>query len=309
MRAKYSPTISERYVDRRWWFANGGGFGLLEDGRPMTDRYQPFDHEGFDQFGYNENGRDRAGYSMRDYESSEDLYATVCDSPDFRPLKGKSVSDYWLAVSGVVDVLGERFPNLPITLPQEHRAEGPGISVYLTQKRSYGVVLRMPDVDGMARTLDIRFDDGTGGSSPERREWSVNVVANTCGDIRRAALCMIDTFEGAVAFASAEIAEYAPDRLVHDVILAEGGDGVTFLKAVPHGRAPDGDILGSVYAGDARSAIEKLAGRFEVGGPISRMAARGIRRLVKAGASMSLSEDHDQTPETPVLPITRTMSM
>jgi hypothetical protein len=287
MRAKYSPTISERYTDRHWWTKNGGGFGLLSNGRSMTSEYQNYDHEGFDPFGYASNGRDRKGYTVRDYESSDELYSDVAAEWRQKPPTCKTVSAYWGAVASVIDRLVERFPHLPVSLPQQ-KPEGPGVSIYLIEGGGYGVAVRLPDVDGLPRTMDIRFDDGTGGSSPYKPEWSVNVITNACGEITRNALCLVETSEAAVRFASEEIADYDPDRFIHDVTLVEGGDGVSYLKAVPYGVRSNGDVIGSVHAIDAATAIAKVASRFRPGGPVTRMAERGISRLRR-----------EQAPENP----------
>lgn len=59
---KYSPTVSPFYFkDSNWWQNNGGG--------TQDDGYHKFDKDGFDQYGYNAQGLDRAGKSLTDYAS------------------------------------------------------------------------------------------------------------------------------------------------------------------------------------------------------------------------------------------------
>ena len=61
---KYSPTVSRWYAkDRDWFEKNGGNYGNGID--PNSDN----DDEGFDSYGYSEegNGPDRAGNTESDY--------------------------------------------------------------------------------------------------------------------------------------------------------------------------------------------------------------------------------------------------
>ena len=54
---KYSPTVSQAYQkSQNWWEQNGGNQENLF-----------YDKEGFDSYGYNSKGVDRAGYTEEDY--------------------------------------------------------------------------------------------------------------------------------------------------------------------------------------------------------------------------------------------------
>lgn len=60
--AKYSPTVFFAYKqDRDWFKKNGGGF---DNGK---NKNKEFDDDGFDKYGYNENEKDREGYTEEDY--------------------------------------------------------------------------------------------------------------------------------------------------------------------------------------------------------------------------------------------------
>lgn len=63
---KYSPTVSNAYMrNRDWWVAAPGIW---------------FDKDGFDSYGYNAEGKDRAGYTedeyllTADYDGAEPYY-------------------------------------------------------------------------------------------------------------------------------------------------------------------------------------------------------------------------------------------
>lgn len=64
--AKYSPTVNGWYAKTQgWWKKNGGdseGPNLL------------YDKDGYDSYGYNAQGVDRAGKTDHDYESSDEDY-------------------------------------------------------------------------------------------------------------------------------------------------------------------------------------------------------------------------------------------
>ena len=282
MRGKYSPTISERYIDQYWWVRNGGGYGLLADGTQMSETYADFDHEGYDPFGYGRNGRDRAGHSVRDYAGSEELFYQTVEEYQGTHNVGKPAHEYWTAVTEVAALMEDRFPGLPVVHPQDDRPGTPHIAIHVVKGGGYAVELRLEDADGAPRSLDIRFDDGAGGSSRADRTWTVNAVARSGGETRRAALCMMETSAPVLSFAADAVSAYDPDRLLHDVLVSEGGDGSVYLEARPRSERARGDVLGSVYASDAKSAIETLAARYEDGGTVQRMAARGIRRLGQA---------------------------
>ncbi len=279
MRGKYSPTILERYVDRQWWFRNGGGYGLLADGTQMSETYHSFDHEGFDQFGYGREGHDRAGYSIRDYEGSEELFSEIANEFSGMKKAGKSVDEYWTALRVIVDAVNDRFSDLPLVHPQEDLPDRPYLALRSIAGSSYGIDLRLEDIDGMARSLEISFDDGTGGSSRQDITWTVHVVETAGGQKRRNAICMMEAMDAALEFAVGSVKRFDPDRNLYDVYIAEGGDGVVYLDAVQRNDSLSGDFMACLCADDRRSAIEKFASRFEEGGVISRMAERGIRRL------------------------------
>ena len=62
----YSPTVCFSYkINEDWWKENGGG-----------SIYNPrnLDHQGYDEYGYDSSGRDRAYNSQKDYEKHADLY-------------------------------------------------------------------------------------------------------------------------------------------------------------------------------------------------------------------------------------------
>lgn len=62
---KYSPTVSTSYSqDQEWYEKNGGGYGNGKD----PESY--YDDDGFDSYGYNAEGRDRAGHHENDYPAS-----------------------------------------------------------------------------------------------------------------------------------------------------------------------------------------------------------------------------------------------
>lgn len=298
MRGKYSPTILERYVDRQWWFRNGGGYGLLDDGSQMSETYHSVDHEGFDQFGYGREGHDRAGYSIRDYEGSEELFSAVANEFSGKKRAGKSVSEYWTALRAITDEIDARFAGLPLVLPQEDLPKRPYLALRSIAGASYGIDLRLEDVDGMARSLEICFDDGTGGSSRQDITWTVNVVETAGGQKRRNAVCMIETMDAALEFALESVARFDPDINLYDIYIAEGGDGVVYLDAVPRNDSLSGDFMACLCADGRRSAIEKFSSRFEEGGVIARMAERGIRRLCLMSetptieAHEAVAEDH-----------------
>lgn len=278
MRAKFSPTISERYIDRLWWVRNGGGYGLLEDDSQMSDTYHQFDHEGFDSFGYDRWGRDRAGNSIRDYESSEALFSDMVEARDVYKYV-KPVSEYWHAVTMVASQMADRYPGLMIVDPQAERPDHPHIALHVVKGGGYGVKLTLENVDGAPRSIDVRFDDGTGGSSRKDHAWSVNVITQSGGEITQAALCLVDSMEVVLDFAFEAVSSFDPDRLLFEVRIEEGGNGTVFLSANSKGECSSGDVLGNIYAASPSSALEAFALRFEEGGVVRRMAARGLCRI------------------------------
>jgi hypothetical protein len=66
MRGKYSPTVSAAYYkDQQWW----------DNYRVDTPgKYQSYDPEGFDSYGYNANDIDRAGNHENDYIPNNSLH-------------------------------------------------------------------------------------------------------------------------------------------------------------------------------------------------------------------------------------------
>lgn len=57
---KYSPTVDVAYSkDQSWWEKNGGGIVHVN-----------YDNDGYDSYGYNVEGKDRAGYTEWDYVAS-----------------------------------------------------------------------------------------------------------------------------------------------------------------------------------------------------------------------------------------------
>lgn len=52
---KYSPTVTASYfIDQDWWEKN-------------TDPDQLYDRDGYNEYGYNADGQDRAGHTEEDY--------------------------------------------------------------------------------------------------------------------------------------------------------------------------------------------------------------------------------------------------
>jgi len=290
MRGKYSPTISERYVDRLWWFRNGGGYGLLEDGSQMSDTYFHFDHEGYDQFGYDRHGRDRAGNSLRDYEASEDLFAETAAA--VTPT-GKATATYWPLVTAVASAMAERFPSAAILHPQDDAVTVPNIRIHVAG--GYAVRLGLEDAGGFERSLEVRFDDGTGGSSRTDRCWSAVCIDRSGGEARSEALCMVDTAGEVLEFALAAVRAYDPDRDLFDIAITEGGDGTVSLQAVPRAKRAGGDLLGAVYSPDAEAALVSFASRCEPGGVLARMAAKSARGLELSRGTDALLERDSAT--------------
>jgi hypothetical protein len=84
---KYSPTVSRWYAkDQNWWAKNGGGRGNGINPECYDD------DEGFDSYGYSENGEgpDRAGNTESEY-----LCGGEWDEDDYRHPLYDSVSDEW----------------------------------------------------------------------------------------------------------------------------------------------------------------------------------------------------------------------
>lgn len=72
MIGKYSPTVWTAYqLDQKWHEKQRG-----------DDLY---DRDGYDSYGYNKDGKDRAGYTDWDYASNEDLYETVRSQTWLKP--------------------------------------------------------------------------------------------------------------------------------------------------------------------------------------------------------------------------------
>jgi hypothetical protein len=63
MRGKYSPTVSRAYMtDKHWWDKYSGDTDAM---------WVPYDPEGYDSYGYNQNGVDRAGNDEFDYVQND----------------------------------------------------------------------------------------------------------------------------------------------------------------------------------------------------------------------------------------------
>lgn len=86
---KYSPTVSHSYAsDDKWFEKNGGGWGNGIDPESF------FDDQGFDEYGYNAQGVDRAG-------NEEHLYGSCSyldESGDLVYQLAMSVRDEWSGV-------------------------------------------------------------------------------------------------------------------------------------------------------------------------------------------------------------------
>ena len=69
---KYSPTVNFSYIiDRDWYVKNGGGLG--NGINPNSD----YDDDGFDSYGYNVDGIDRAEVEESCYYNDEELYYSI----------------------------------------------------------------------------------------------------------------------------------------------------------------------------------------------------------------------------------------
>jgi hypothetical protein len=90
MRGKYSPTVNHAYFkDQEWWCKYAR--------TDQPDVYVEYDPEGYDSYGYNADGMDRAGnhehdyyHNDGDYDLDEDYnlaYETACDSWKFDGIK------------------------------------------------------------------------------------------------------------------------------------------------------------------------------------------------------------------------------
>ncbi len=70
---KYSPTVSDAYYkDQDWWERNGG-----EDPANQDRGYEVyfFDRDGYDSYGYNVEGLDRAAVSEDQYLTTTEIHA------------------------------------------------------------------------------------------------------------------------------------------------------------------------------------------------------------------------------------------
>ena len=187
----------------------------------------------------------------------------------------------------------ERFHELPVINPQDAKPSVPHIAIHVGKNGGYGVRLVMEDMDGSPRSLEVAFD--ADGNSPTDT-WSVNITARSGGETRRTGRPVVTTRSEALDFTRSTVAAYDPDRRLYDVLVVESGDGLIYLDAHHRSERASGDILGTVYASDAASAIETLARRFQPGGTVQRMASRGLRRLgaelpsVEAEVSNSMTE-------------------
>lgn len=74
-RGKYSPTVSAAYMKDRDWFRKYSG--------ETDSMWVPYDPEGFDSYGYNENGVDRAGNNEFDYLHNDAQDSGLDDNYDF----------------------------------------------------------------------------------------------------------------------------------------------------------------------------------------------------------------------------------
>lgn len=64
MRGKYSPTVSMAYIkDQEWW----------NNYSKQSEGYAEFDPDGYDNYGYNKDGVDRAGYEEFEYYKSDEF--------------------------------------------------------------------------------------------------------------------------------------------------------------------------------------------------------------------------------------------
>lgn len=291
MRGKYSPTVIEREANPQWWAQNGGGYGLLADGSRMSETYHTYDHEGFDRFGYDRAGLDRAGNSVRDYQVEETYNEVLTRGLPVR--SAKSVSEYWHAVGSACAVIKGRFPDFRVLDPQDERPPAPHIAVYVAESGGYGVRLSLDEIGGTPRSLDIVFDGIADPKTPPDA-WSVAVTARSGGETRRLSKDGVG-FGEAMAHVRDAVCAYDPDRRLFDVLVCESGDGQVYLESRHRAERSAGDILGTVYASDRVSAIEAFARRYQPGGTIQRMAARGLRRM-EAEMQTTLGVVNSNTP-------------
>lgn len=275
MRAKYSPTVSERYLDSYWWHKNGGGHGLLPDGSTMSATYHRFDHEGYNAFGYDKHGRDRAGFTAHDYECSPELYNETAERSKISARYGKTVSDYWPQVERATQILLSRFPGMEVFDPQD--GDGSGIRRFVDKRGIYGVKADFGTEAGNPRSLTIRFDDGAGGSGPRDDSWTVTIITRLGEQTSRRALCMVDTADMLFPEIESAVVSFDPNDCLFEIKLVECGDGSFNLEVLEKGEPSDwGDTLAIVAAEDRLSALERFADGTRPGGPLSRLAARRI---------------------------------
>lgn len=86
LKGEYSPTVQGNYEnDKSWFESNGGGIG--RGNNPASE----MDNDGYNKFGYNDDGLDRTGISREDYEQDQNLYNDVLN--DFKGIPLMSLSE------------------------------------------------------------------------------------------------------------------------------------------------------------------------------------------------------------------------
>jgi hypothetical protein len=302
MRGKVSPTVAEMFLDRHWWMKRGGGYGLMTDGSSMSDSYHRIDHNGYDQFGYNVYGKDRAGHTVRDYEHAEELFYEISMRAGtyFRG-PGKTASEYWSVLRSLTERLADLYPELPVFEPQHGAGDAPGIYRLVDERGVYSVKALLSPEAGMERSYEIRLDDGTGG--PRRigdTSWTFSEVVNAGGETRRYAACLVDDLDGVLAEFRHRCADWNPRLRIHDIVIAETGAGKAYLAAVARttGAVPP-DGIGTVYADDAVQALEQFSTKTSPGGALERFASRGLRIALEASQDMTAPYVLDHIEQVP----------
>lgn len=282
-RHKYSPTIIERYLDSAWWLRNGGGYGLLPDGGAMNDRYHAYDHDGYDAFGYDLNGKDRAGHTVRDYLVDPDLYGEVVDAVQGKACSVPNAAHYWPLVRAISDHASERFPDLPVSDPQDRAPSRPGIHRLRHASGAYSVLVRFEDEAGSPRSVEVRVESA--GEANGAARWFGRVLTRQAGETSVTRIDPVGSF-GFTLAAQAAIDAFDPFRDLHDIHIVEARDGSAYLRATPRSQPePEGDRVGTVYARDPEQALARFAASASEGGPLFRMAARGAAALRRESGS------------------------
>lgn len=90
---KYSPTVNTAYaLDQHWWERNGGGTGIHD-----AASYREFDWDGFDEYGYGQDGNDRAGHTEEEYLADCQWVNGPAEDPEFEYVLHGRILGEWTA--------------------------------------------------------------------------------------------------------------------------------------------------------------------------------------------------------------------